>query len=275
MFLMKVITKKGIHNMYAVKNKALSIIFAAGILAFSIAGCSGPNNSPLFGGNDLNLQGLMVTEILIDRTAVSSALKWSPVSGADHYELSRKQNGGNEVNIGPSKISKDVTSYSDLNLQENSSYKYIVRAIDSNNKVIMAQKGETEDIKPITSTDLQASDIQGLSFPPELNKITRDATLKWSSVVNSDLYYASIINVSSSKQIFGVFTKETSVNINLASSPINPPDIIKQKLPILTGGLEKAVQHSFSVYTIKFNNAELEKATAIGLRQSKEVSLIL
>ncbi len=261
--------------MYIIKNKALSIVMTAGVLAVSLIGCSGPNNAPLFGGNDLNLQSLMVTKILTDRTAVSAALKWSPVSGADHYELARKQNGGGEVNIGPSKISKDILIYKDENLQENSSYKYIIRAIDSNNKVIQAIKGETEDIKPITSTDLQATEIKDLKLPPELNKITRDTTLSWSSVANTDLYYTSITNVSSSKQIFGIFSKETNVNINVASSPVNPPDIIKQELPILTGGLEKAVQHSFTVYTIKFNNPELNKATAIGLRQSKEVSLIL
>jgi len=253
--------------------KAIMSFAALGMMVISSVGC-GPNTPGSLGGSDFGLQALMVTRINTDGTSVSSTLKWNQIGGADHYELARTQNGSStEVNIGSSKILNTATSYSDANLQQTASYKYIIRAIDANNKVI--SKGETEEISPITSTDLQAAEIQDMKFPPDSNTVSREANLKWSSIANSDLYYASIVNNSTSKQIFGVFTKETTVNINATSSPINPPDLIKQELPILTGGLEKEVRHKFNVYTIKFNNTDLTKATAIGLRQSREVLLIL
>jgi hypothetical protein len=247
-------------------------LIALGVIAVSTASCGPSNAPPLFGGNDFNVQGLMITRINTDLTTVSASLKWNPISGSDHYELSRIQNSGAETPIGPTKIANTTTTYADLNLQQDVPYKYLIRAFDSNNRQIT--KGETGEIKPITATDLQATEITGFNPPPASNTVTSDINLKWSTVANADLYYANIVNNLTNKQVFGVFTKEPGINLNVGSSPINPPDIIKQELPILTLGLEKEVRHKFTVYTIKFNNADLNKATAIGLRQSKEVLLI-
>lgn len=250
--------------------KSLSGLLALSLFTVFSVSC-GPG-SPL-GGSDFNFQGLMVTKILPDKITVSSSLKWSPINGADHYELSRIQDNGAETGIGASKIPNSTVNFSDPNLQESSTYKYVIRAIDSNNKQIT--KSETLSIKPITSTDLKSAEIQDFLPPPAVNTITRETTLKWSSVPGTDLYYPSIINDASSKQIFGIFTKDSSVNINVTTSPFDPSELVKQEFPVLTGGLEKSVKHRFSVYTIRFDNPDPTKVTAVGLRQSKEVYLIL
>ena len=250
------------------KSKALITVSSILILA---ASCATTPTSTL-GGSDFNLKGLIVTKILTDRTSVSSSLKWNQVGGADHYELSRVQDSGSEIVI-RAVIPNATVSYSDPNLKEDSSYQYVIRAVDAKNKLISS--GKTELIKPISSTDLQATQIADLKPLPDINRITRETTLKWSSVNNVDLYYPAIVNDSVNKQIFGVFTKNNTINLNSISSPENPSEIIKLELPILTDGLAISLQHKFSVYTIKFNNKEVDKATAIGIRQSPEVNIII
>jgi hypothetical protein len=254
--------------------KRLRNYLIAAFVALTSTACGpyGSNTTPLFGGSDFNLQALMVTRINTDRTTVSSTLKWNPIGGADHYELSRIQNQGAEINIGPSKIANSTLAYSDQNLLEDVPYKYVIRAFDSINKQI--SKSETAEIKPITTSDLKASQILGLKPPPDSNTVFSDVNLTWSTVENSDMYYASVVNNLTNQQVFGVFTKQPGVNLNISESPVSPPVLIRQELPIKIGGLEKEVRHKFTVYTIKFNNTDLNKATAIGLRQSNEVFLI-
>lgn len=247
----------------------LSTLFISACVTPSPNTSTGTN---IFGGGGFNLKSLIVTKILTDKTSVSSSLKWNVVSGADHYELSRVQDSGSEI-ILKGIIPNNTLTYSDPNLKQDSSYQYIIRALDSRNKVIASEK--TPSIKPISSNDLEATTITGLKPLPDTNRITRDTNLSWSSVPNVDLYYASITNDAIGKQILGIFTKNTTLNTNILSSPENPSDIIKLELPILTEGLAVSVQHKFSVYTIKFNDKVLEKATAIGIRQSPEVNLII
>jgi hypothetical protein len=253
------------------KHKPLIISF---FIIFSSACASNtPNNGTnIFGGGGFNLKGLIVTKILTDKTSVSSSLKWNTIGGADHYELSRIQDNGSEVVI-RAVIPSNTTIYNDPSLKQDSSYQYILRAVDSKNKLIASEK--TSSIKPISSNDLESTEITDLKPLPDSNRITRETNLKWSSVPNADLYYASITNDAVNKQIFGVFTKSNSINTNTLTSPENPSEIIKLELPILTDGLAISVQHKFSVYTIKFNNKDVEKATAIGIRQSPEVNLII
>ena len=258
--------------MLSIINKSRISIFSAVILSIATSCASPTSNTGIFGGSDFNLKSLVVTKILPDRTSVSASLKWNPISGADHYELSRVQDSGTEVNI-KSVIPNATLTFNDANLRQESSYQYIIRAVDSKNKLIST--GKTETIKPISSTDLPATQILDLKPLPDSNRITRETNLKWSSVDNVDLYYPAITNDASGKQIFGVFTKNNTINLNTVSSPENLSDIIKLELPILTDGLSISVQHKFSVYTIKFNNKELEKATAIGIRQSPEVNIII
>ncbi|MFN8577684.1 MAG: hypothetical protein U0354_12580 [Candidatus Sericytochromatia bacterium] len=250
-------------------------LFIIGALISFTSSCvnNNPNgNTNIFGGGGFNLKGLIVTKILTDKTSVSSSLKWNTIGGADHYELSRLLDNGSEVII-RAIIPSNATTYSDPNLKQDSSYQYVLRAVDSRNKMIAQEK--TPIIKPINSNDLQATEVLDLKALPDINKVTRETVLKWSSVSNADLYYASITNDAVNKQIFGVFTKSTSINTNSLNSPENPSEIIKLELPILTDGLAISVQHKFSVYTIKFNDKDVEKATAIGIRQSPEVNLII
>lgn len=255
--------------------KGSLLIITSFTLFISSCVSSNPNTTTgtnMFGGGGFNLKSLIVTKMLTDKTSVSSSLKWNVVAGADHYELSRVQDNGSEV-ILKGIIPNTTLTYNDPNLKQESSYQYILRAIDSRNKVIVSEK--TPLIKPISSNDLQATEITGLRPLPDTNRITRETNLSWSSVPSADLYYASITNDAIGKQILGIFTKSTTLNTNVLNSPENPSDIIKLELPILTEGLAVSVQHKFSVYTIKFNNKELEKATAIGIRQSPEVNLII
>lgn len=251
------------------KIKGLGLISLAVMTASCAVGNSTTGN--VF-GSSFGLKSLIVTKILTDRTSVSSSLKWNTIGGADHYELSRSQDNGSEIVI-RAVIPNSTITYSDPNLKQDSSYQYIIRAVDSKNKLIASEK--TQVIKPINSTDLQATQIQDLKALPDTNRITRETSLKWSSVPNVDLYYPAITNDATNKQIFGVFTKSTNVNINTVTSPENPSEIIKLELPVLTDGLAISVQHKFSVYTIKFNDKDIEKATAIGIRQSPEVNLII
>ncbi len=255
-------------------NKVLkSTLISMSIL--SLASCSGTptgTNNTTYNGSNFGLKALIVTKILPDRTNVSSSLRWNGIGGADHYELSRIQDNGTKIGIGPTKITNTTLTFSDSDLKENSSYQYSIDAVDSNNRLISSDK--TGNIMPINSTNLQATTIFDLKLN-ETNSINRDTTIKWSSVADVDLYYTSISNDSTSKQIFGVFTKNTSVNLNLATSPENPPQLIKDQLPIFTNGLEPAVRHRLSVYTIKSDNKDFEKATAIGIRQSTEVKIII
>lgn len=244
------------------------------LTALTISACTTPgatNGSGIFGGS-LSLKSLMTTKITPDRTNVSATIKWNGVGGVEHYELARIENGSGEVSIGPSKITNTTLTYSDSNLNENSSYQYKIYAIDANNKTVASQT--TEAIKPINSTDLKSTDILDLK-PGITNTITRGTTLKWSSVADTDLYYVDIVNDSTSNQIFGMYTKDTSINIDTMASPQTPSELITQQLPILNGGLAKSVKHKFSVYTIKFNNTDITKATAIGLRQSQEIDIII
>lgn len=276
-FIKSVIFLKGIYMVNNIVNKSKEKITVSlitlGIIAISSTGCNPSNTPPLFGGgSDFNLQGLMITRINTDSTSVSSTLSWNQISSAKHYELSRIQDNGSETNIGPSTIDYNITTYLDVNLQQDLPYKYIIRAYDANNKQIL--KSETSQIKPISALDLKATEIQGLKPPPDSNTVASDINLKWSTVENTDLYYASIVNNLTNEQVFGVFTTDSNVNLNVSTSPKNPSEIIKKVLPIYTNGLQKEVRHKFTVYTIKANNADIDKATAIGIRQSKEVLLL-
>jgi len=251
------------------KNKAL--IFSVFTMTV-VSSCSSPGSTGVFGGNNFNLKSLIITKILTDKTSVSSTLKWTGISGADHYELSRVQDNGSEIII-KSIIPNNTLTYNDQNLKQDSSYKYVIRAVDVKNVLLKSET--TESIKAISSTDLQAAQIEDLKPLPEINRITRETNLKWSSVNNADLYYPSIVNDAVGKQIFGIFTKNNTVNLNTVTSPENPADNVKLELPILTDGLAISLQHKFSVYTIKFNNKEMDKVTAIGIRQSPEVNIII
>jgi len=236
---------------------------------FSLNSCD--KNTSLLGGNNFNLQALIVTKILPERTNVSATLKWSSIGGAAHYELYRKQDGGAEIPIGDSKITTEKTFFVDQNLKQDSEYEYIIHAINLNNKVIAS--GTVKNLKPITANELQPATITGLKVPPDVNVISRTANLSWSSVPGSDLYYSSIVNDQSGKQVFGMFTKETTININKGSE-FKPTELIQRELPLLDGGLANSVKHSFTVYTIKFNNPDAQKASAIGIRESEKVNLI-
>jgi len=250
--------------------KSILIFFGLSLMFLSSCG----SNNPLGTSETFNLKSLTITKISsTNKVTVSANLKWNTVSNSAYYELSRIKNNGTEVPIGNSKINKDLTSFNDTNLEEFASYKYIIRAIDSNNKLI--KKEETQLIKPINSSELKAVRINNLIPQPAVNPINRESNLSWTSVEDANLYYPSIENDSNNKKVFGIFTKNTKFSINDSNSPVVPEDIITQELPILTGGMEKAVRHKFSVFTIKFNNTDTKKATAIGIRESDVFYIIL
>lgn len=246
-----------------------------GLFSLSLVFTSSCDTNSVLGGiGNFNLKSLIVTKISsVNKVTVSANLKWDIVANSIYYELAKVKDGGSEIAIGDSKIDRNTTSFNDTNLEENSSYKYIIRAIDSNNKLI--KKEETAIIKPINSSELKSVKINNLSAQPVTNTISRESNLSWSSVEGIDLYYPSIENDSNGKKVFGIFTKDTKFNVNDDKSPITPEEIIKQELPVLTGGMEKAVRHKFSVFTIKFNSPDIQKATAIGIRESEVFYIII
>jgi len=130
----------------------------------------------------------------------------------------------------------------------------------------LIKKEESITIKPINSSELKAVKITGLSSQPITNTISRETTLSWESVADVNLYYPSIENDSNGKKVFGIFTKDTKFNVNDDKSPVIPEEIIKQELP---------VRHKFSVFTIKFNSPDIQKSTAIGIRESEVFYIII
>jgi hypothetical protein len=237
------------------------------ILSISFA-CTQPTATP----SVLTLQGVMLTKVMPEKTTITSRLQWNSVWGVNYYEVVRVENG-KETNVATPKVPTSTLSLLDssTSLTETGEYKYIVRAIDANNKLI--SQGETGKLKPIGSNVLAKVDIQNLKAFPEVNTVSRLENITWSSSTAADLYYPEIINSTTNKQIFGVLTKDPTINLNINGSPILPTGILTQELPMLTNGMEKGVEHRFSVYSIKFDNKE--KPTSVGIRKSDEFKLMI
>lgn len=237
------------------------------ILSITFA-CSQPTATP----SVLTLQGIMLTKVMPDKTTITSRLQWNSVWGVSYYEVVRVENG-KEVNVSTPKVPTSTLSLVDnaTTLTETGEYKYIVRAIDANNKLI--SQGETGKLKPIGSNILPKVEIQNLKPLPEVNTVSRLENITWSSSSPVDLFYSEIVNASNNKQIFGVLTKDATINLNINGSPILPTGILKDELQILTNGMEKGVEHKFSVYSIKYDNKE--KPTSVGIRKSEEFKLMI
>lgn len=243
--------------------KSVSFLLSTAMIALSTS-CAPPTSTP----STLSLQSIIMTKILPEKTTVSTRLKWSDVWGAKYYEIARSQDGAKEI-----EVSSNLTTsaFNDENLKEGSTYKYTVRAIDGNNRLV--SQSQTTELKSISSVELKEPEIKDLKSRPETNTVDRLATLSWSSVAGADLYYASITNKVNNKPIFGVYTKDTNINININASPEKPLDLLALEMPVLINGMEKDIKHAFAIYTIKFDNKE--KPTSIAVKKSQEFDLIL
>jgi len=250
------------------KNKKLLSVLSFGIFTLSaLVACSTPTNQ-----GTIDLKAFAVTELSGGKSDVSIMLKWNNILGAKYFSIEKAQDGGSPASIGISKI--EGTSYEDKNLSEKSAYLYYIDALDSNNKIVASTK--TSDVKPISSDELVAPVIEKLKADNTLNTISRRETISWSTTKDADLYYVTIINDNSNKRIFGSFTQDKTISLDVTTSPVNAPEILQSKLPVVMEGLEPAVKHTLLVYSIKFNNPEsFEKSTSIGMSPSAPVKVSL
>jgi len=255
-------------NILKNKKKLVSVL-SFGIFALTaLSACPSTPTNP----GTIDLKAFAITDISGGKSNVSVMLNWNNVLGSKYFSIEKSQDGGSPINIGISKI--ETTSYEDVNLSEKASYLYYIDALDSDNKIVASTK--TGDVKPISSNELVAPVIEKLKGDNNLNTISRRELISWSTTKDADLYYVTVINDNSNKRIFGAFTKDKSLSLDVTSSPINPPEVLKSKLPVAIAGLEPAVKHTLIVYSLKFNNSEnFDNATSIGMSPSAPVKVSL
>ncbi|MFN8671787.1 MAG: hypothetical protein U0457_06825 [Candidatus Sericytochromatia bacterium] len=219
----------------------------------------------------LDLKAVALTKIDLDKITSQSKIKWNLVSGAEYYELARIENG-KEIILNSNKKSKDINFYIDNDIKMNSKYKYRLYALDINNKPI--SKGETSEIVTFSTSDIQEPELTNYNLI-EKNKVSREEKMKWLKNPNVDFYYSIVKDTKNNKQIFGVFSKDSTVDLNTYVPDITF-DFFNTEIPIIVkNGFELNNDYKFSVYSIKTNSKEIDKINSMIMKQSKEILLTL
>ena len=254
--------------------KKIVALATVGILSTFAVGCPSPTGMTTDVKN-FTLSSTMFTTIDENgASSISANLLWPTLAGIQYYKLVRKVDSQSETTIGPSNIANTETSFEDKEgLVETSSYTYILKAYDKNDKAIDGSRQETAALKPIGSKDLPVATIN----PPKDNKITDETTFSWSTAQGADLYYAQLRDPKTNELRFGVFTdaKTTSIALSAKDSQIKDlPATLLKKFPIeVKKGIQQYSSYKFSVVTIKTDSGDVKTAKSIGVRFAPAITV--
>ena len=248
--------------------KKITAFATAGLLSAFALGCGATIDVKNF-----SLSSAMFTEIDQNGNAsISTTLASNPLVGIKYYKLQRKVNDGDVSTIGPTEMANTEMSYTDAGLQDSSSYSYIIKAYDVNNKEVDGSRKETDKLTPI-GKDLPDSTVT----PPSNNKITDESSFSWSTAQGVEYYYAQLTDVNG-EVILGAYTDSntTSIALNTKTSPVAETSLSKAlltKFPIVTNkGIKEGMCYTFKIITIKSDTGDIKTAKAIGVRKSPAVS---
>ena len=255
--------------------KGLTLLSLIGLIVTIISGCSSPTGFTIDVKNFTLISTMFTTIDENGNSAISTNLLWPTLAGISYYKLTRKTDDQSETTIGPSQIPNTGTSFEDKDgLVETSSYTYVIKVYDKNDKVIDGTQRETAALKPLSAKDLPpvASII-----PPEDGKITDEITFSWRPSEGANLYYAQLKDPKTNELRFGVYTdaQTTSISVGARKSPVSDlPATLLKKLPIETRkGIQQYSSYKFSVIAIKTDSDNVIVSNAIGLRYSDPITV--